>query len=101
LFGEFPVKPPAQAADVFDSMVVRMVELIVGDDDPMRDDLLSVGRRALADAVVAHSNAPRTVPFRVFATWSIRDAVQRQYLELLEKQRADRRSEPDRKSAPD
>ena len=82
LFGEFPVKPPIQAAEVFDSMVVRVVESLVGDDDPNRDGLLSAGRNALADAVVAHANSPKTVPFRVFALWSIRQAVIRRFYEI-------------------
>lgn len=82
LFGEFPVQPPVQAAEVFDTMVVRAVESLVGEDDPIRDELLAAGRTALSDAVVAHGNAPKAVPFTVFASWWIRQAVIRRFYEL-------------------
>ena len=81
-FGEFAVKPPVQAAEVFDSMVLRMVESLTAEDDPIRDELLRAGRDALAEAIEAHRDSPGTVPFTVFASWWIRQALNRRFAEL-------------------
>ncbi len=81
-FEEFPVKPPADAAEIFDSMVVQVVDSLVRDDDPRRGELLSAGRQGLADAIGSHGSATRTVPFAVFASWWIRQAVIRRFYEV-------------------
>ena len=80
-FEEFPVKPPADAAEVFDSMVVQVVDSLARDDS-RREELLSAGRQGLADAISSHGSATRAVPFAVFASWWIRQAVIRQLYEV-------------------
>jgi hypothetical protein len=81
-FGDFPVSPPVGAAEIFDSMVVRIVDDVVGEDSPVRDELLAAGRRALSDAVEGHRHTPRTVPFSIYASWCVRQAVIRRFYEL-------------------
>jgi hypothetical protein len=74
-FEDVPVQPPAEAADVFDSMVVQVVDSLVPRDDPRRGELLSAGRRTLAEAIDGHGRTSQTVPFTIFASWYIRQAV--------------------------
>jgi hypothetical protein len=81
-FGDFPVTPPVGAAEIFDSMVVRIVDDVVGKDAPLHDELLAAGRRALSDAVEEHKHTVKTVPFSVFASWCVRQAVLRRFYEL-------------------
>jgi hypothetical protein len=81
-FEEFPVQPPADAAEVFDSMVVQVVDSLLPAGSPNRNDLLSAGRKALADAIEAHGSTTRTVPFTLFASWWIREAVTQRLSEL-------------------
>jgi hypothetical protein len=77
-FEEFPVKAPDDAAEVFDSMVVQVVDSLTSPDDPRREELLRAGRQGLADAIASHGSTTRAVPFAVFASWWIRQAVIRQ-----------------------
>jgi hypothetical protein len=80
-FEEFPVQPPTDAAEVFDSMVVQVVDSLIRADDPRRAELLSAGRQGLADAIDSHGSETRAVPFSIFASWWIRQAVIRELYE--------------------
>jgi hypothetical protein len=81
-FEDFPVQPPADAAEVFDSMVVQVVDSLVPRDDPKRGELLSAGRQTLAEAIEGHGQTTKTVPFTVFASWYIRQAVIKRFYEV-------------------
>ncbi|MBV8463771.1 MAG: hypothetical protein JO368_10780 [Acidimicrobiales bacterium] len=85
--GAVDVELPRSPADVFAPMVTTIVDSILWDDAPMRDELLDVGYRALVDAVTAHAASPRKMPFTVYASARIRQAVTDGFLEALDRQR--------------
>ncbi len=85
--GDFPVSPPKDATDVFAPMVENFVDDLLPPGDPMRDDLLAAGRRALAEAIESHRSTPQKVPFTVYASWHLDRAVIEALLKLRERAR--------------
>ncbi len=88
--GEFAVEAPRRAADVFEPMVTQVVDSIVWEDAPMRDELIEAGQRALVAAIDAHDESRRRVPFTIYASWTIRQAVTQKFLEIRDRDRGDR-----------
>lgn len=80
--GEFPVEPPVGPEELFAPMVDAVAESFTAEGDPKRDELVEAGRRALSEAIEGHQRTPKPVPFGVYASWCVRQAMTRRFFEL-------------------
>ena len=83
-FAQIPVADSAEDGlrRAFDPLVQQVVDSWCTSEDPMRSDLVQEAREALEKAVTSYDTSGRSVPFAVFATWWVRQAVMRRRNEL-------------------
>jgi hypothetical protein len=85
-FAAFPVSERAGAGaavkQAFDPLVQQVVDSWSTPEDPMRPHLVEAARAALEKAVTSYDTSGRSVPFAVYATWWMRQAVMRRRHEL-------------------
>lgn len=70
------------AVHSYERLVDQVVDSWCGPDDPIRTKLVRAAQEALEDAFDSHAAAGSGVPFDVYATWWMRQAVTRRRNEL-------------------
>jgi hypothetical protein len=83
-FARFPVAESGEEGlkRAFDPLVQQVVDSWCTPEDPIRSDLLEVALAALEKAVTSYDTSGRSVPFAVYATWWMRQAVMQRRNEL-------------------